>query len=41
MEAMGRQLEPFPVAAVASGITITTRWLCILECLALALFYPR
>ncbi|XP_058037382.1 rhomboid-related protein 4-like [Ahaetulla prasina] len=41
LEAMGREVESFPVATMATGITITTRWLCILECLALALFYPR
>lgn len=41
LEAMGRQAEAFPVATMAAGITLTTRWLCVLECLALALFYPR
>lgn len=41
LEAMGRQVEAFPVATMATGIVMTTRWLCIVECLALALFYPR
>ncbi|KAH0626026.1 hypothetical protein JD844_000725 [Phrynosoma platyrhinos] len=42
LEAMGRQVEPFPVATMAnSGFAITTRWLCLLECLALAIFFPR
>uniref|UniRef100_A0ACB8EXA2 Uncharacterized protein n=1 Tax=Sphaerodactylus townsendi TaxID=933632 RepID=A0ACB8EXA2_9SAUR len=41
LEAMGRQVEPFPVASLASGVTVTTRWLCLLECLLLALLHPR
>ncbi|XP_042329864.1 rhomboid-related protein 4-like [Sceloporus undulatus] len=42
LEAMGRQVDPFPVAAMAnSGFAITTRWLCLLECLILAVFSPR
>ncbi|KAG8147739.1 putative Rhomboid domain-containing protein [Naja naja] len=41
LEAMGGQLETFPIATMATGITIPTWWLCILECLALALVYPR
>ncbi|XP_060112460.1 rhomboid-related protein 4-like [Heteronotia binoei] len=41
LEAMGRQVEPLPVAVLASGVALTTRWLCILECLLLALVHPR
>ncbi|XP_053217535.1 rhomboid-related protein 4-like isoform X2 [Podarcis raffonei] len=41
LEAMGRQVESVPVATMSSGFTVTTRWLCILECLLLAILYPR
>ncbi|KAL8177001.1 UNVERIFIED_CONTAM: hypothetical protein K2H54_040724 [Gekko kuhli] len=41
LEAMGRQVEPLPVATLASGVALTTRWLCILECLLLAFIHPR
>ncbi|XP_077169141.1 rhomboid-related protein 4-like [Paroedura picta] len=41
LEAMGQPVEPFPVASLAGGVALTTRWLCVLECLLLALLHPR
>ncbi|XP_053115523.1 rhomboid-related protein 4-like [Hemicordylus capensis] len=42
LEAMGRHVELVPVATLATGgIITTTRWLCLLEWLALAVVHPR
>ncbi|XP_062813674.1 rhomboid-related protein 4-like [Anolis carolinensis] len=41
LEAMGQLGESVPVAAMSSGFVLPTRWLCLLECLALAVVHPR
>nr|XP_025036220.1 rhomboid-related protein 4-like isoform X1 [Pelodiscus sinensis] len=40
LEAMEGFLEPITIATMGS-ITITTKWLCLAECLTVSLLYPR
>nr|XP_020655433.1 rhomboid-related protein 4-like [Pogona vitticeps] len=41
LEAMGRPVGPPLPPTTTGGFTLTTRWLCLLECLALAVLFPR
>ncbi|KAJ7313304.1 hypothetical protein JRQ81_004593 [Phrynocephalus forsythii] len=43
LEAMGQLGGPIPVVTTADdeGLALMTRWLCLLECLALAVLVPR